>query len=206
MNGGATAGVFINCPFDDAHRQCHHAIILCVVACGLEPRSALETGTAATPRMKRISTALRESKYSIHDLTRAHGDPAVANLARFNMPFEFGMAFFLAESALDLGADHDWLALLPSAHPYGEFISDLAGYDLDVHDGTPASVIPPVLAWLSSRPDTGALPASVNPAALINLLADLEDQITAAELVWGDHLPWQDRIAIVRDLVASHLS
>lgn len=203
---GSPAGVFINCPFDNAYRECHHAIMLCVVACGLEPRSALESGTVAAPRMKRISSALRESKLSIHDLTRAHGDPTLANLARFNMPFEFGMAYLLAEAAADLGVDHDWLALLPTAHPYGEFISDLAGYDLDVHDGTPASVIPPVLAWLSSRPGVGPLPASVNPAALITLLSELDSLVAAQELIWGDHLPWQVRVRVIRDLVASRLA
>lgn len=198
-------GVFINCPFDDSYRGCHHAILLCVVACGLEPRSALESGTASAPRMKRISTALRASTYSIHDLTRAHGESGTSNLARFNMPFEFGMAFLFAETAMENQGDHDWLALLPEAHPHGEFISDLAGYDLDKHDGSPESVIAPVLAWLSSRPAVGPLPSSVNPAALVDLLPDLHVQLAAAELTWGNRLPWHERVRIVRDIVASRL-
>lgn len=200
MNGADVPGVFVNCPFDQGYQQCHHAILLCVVACGLEPRSALETGSASTPRMKRISIALQESSYSIHDLTRAHGDPTSSNLARFNMPFEFGMAFLFAD-----GGGHDWLALLPAAHPHGEFISDLAGYDLDVHDGTPEALIPPVLAWLSSRPSVEPLPPSVNPRALIELLPDLAAHIAAQELVWGQYLPWQLRVQVIRDLVASRL-
>lgn len=116
------------------------------------------------------------------------------------MPFEFGMAFSFAD-----GGDHDWLALLPAAHPHGEFISDLAGYDVEVHDGTPKAVIPPVLAWLSSRPAVEPLPPTVNPTALMELFPGIETGIAAQELLWGKRLPWHLRIASVRDLVASRL-
>jgi len=155
--------------------------------------------------MKRISEALYDSSYSIHDLTRAHGDPATGNLARFNMPFEFGMAFLLAEIASTLGIGHDWIALLPDSHPYGEFISDLAGYDLESHDGTPNSVIPPVLAWLSTRPGVPPLPPAVSPAALIALMPEFERLVESEDLKWAGSLPWARIIGIARDLVASRL-
>ena len=155
--------------------------------------------------MRRISTVLRESKYSIHDLTRAFGDPSASNLARFNMPFEFGMAFLFAESAVELGRDHDWLGLLPASHPHGEFLSDLAGYDLSTHDETPESIIPPVLAWLKTRADVGPIPPNVNPGFLSGLMTELQQLVEAQELQWGKYLPFADLIGVIRDVVASRV-
>lgn len=200
----APAGVFINCPFDAGFQACQTALVLTVVAAGFQPRSALESGTTSVPRMRRIRDALRESPYSIHDLTRAYGDPKTA-LARFNMPFEFGMAFFFTEFASEVGGQHDWLALLPQAHPYGEYISDLAGYDLEKHDGTPTTIIPPVLAWLATRPDGPAVPAHVNPTAIEGLLPELELLLEAEQQKWGGLLPWSRMVEAARDLVGSRL-
>lgn len=205
MTEKSLSSVFINCPFDAGHERCHHAIILCVVACGMQPRSALESGTVSKSRMQRIGSALRESAYSIHDLTRAHGDPSHDNLARFNMPFEFGMAFLLTEVASTLGGSHEWLGLIPDMHPRAEFISDLAGYDLESYDGQPESVIGPVLSWLSTRPEV-SLPPTITPTVLAGLLPELEALIEAANLTWHNHLPWHLRVNVIRDLVASRLT
>jgi hypothetical protein len=120
------------------------------------------------------------------------------------MPFELGMAFFFSESG-DVGLNHDWLTLLPHTHPFGEFISDLAGYDLVNYDGTPEALVPPTLAWLSTRPGMDPLPPTVNPNVLIGLLPELEAQLVAAGLAWGKHLPWNNYVGIIRDLAASRL-
>jgi len=178
-------GVFINCPFDDAYQPSHDAIVLTVVACGLEPRSALESGTTSAPRMRRIYEALAGSRYSIHDLSRPYGDPAHGNLARFNMPFEFGMAFLLTEICTNMDQKHDWLGLVLEAHRHGEYLSDLAGHDLETHQGTPETLIAPVLGWLSTRPDVPSLPPTVDPAALIELLPELDALLAAERLRWG---------------------
>jgi hypothetical protein len=198
-------GVFINCPFDDVHRPVHHAIIAAVVACGFEPRSALEAVSPAVPRMHRIVKSLTESRYSVHDLTRAYGEPDRSNLARFNMPFEFGMAFLRAETTGGVGTEHDWLGLVPAAHRHAEFLSDLAGYDLSEYDGTPAGVLPPMLAWLFQR-STAEVPSKLNPSTLADLLPELEALVATQVLRWGQHLPWVRRVAVVRDLVTSRLS
>jgi hypothetical protein len=120
------------------------------------------------------------------------------------MPFEFGMAFLFREVAVLLGGNHDWLGLVPDTHPRAEFISDLAGYDLAAHDGTPPSVIGAVLPWLYTRPDV-SLPPTVTPTVLADLLPELESLIEAEALSWRDNLPWSRLVNIVRDLVASRL-
>lgn len=115
------------------------------------------------------------------------------------------MAFLFAEIASSLGMGHDWIGLLPESHPYGEFISDLAGYDLESHDGTPSSIIPPVLAWLSTRPGLPPLPPGVSPTVLVGLIPEFERLVESEDLKWGGRLPWARIVGIARDLVASRL-
>ena len=81
--------VFINCPFDVNYKRIFHAIVFAVYDCGFLPRSALEA--ADTPvRLSRIIDIIRESRYAIHDLSRASSNSRTG-LARFNMPFELGL-------------------------------------------------------------------------------------------------------------------
>ncbi|MBV9144166.1 MAG: hypothetical protein JO115_25140 [Pseudonocardiales bacterium] len=208
MDDTRRIGVFINCPFDNQYKKCQFAIILTVVACGLQPRSSLETATVSTPRMKRISDAIRDSEYSIHDLTRVHSDEK-SGLPRFNMPFEFGMAFLLTESP---EYSHDWLGLLPGAHTldlppgahaFGEFISDLAGYDLPSHDETPDTIIPPVLAWLSTRQGCPPVPRAVTSLALCELMDEFLRLLDREETRWKDQLPWSQIVKVAQDMIAS---
>lgn len=43
--------VFINCPFDPEYAALFEAIVFATVCCGFVPRSALESGTIAEPRL-----------------------------------------------------------------------------------------------------------------------------------------------------------
>lgn len=83
--------VFINCPYDAEFEPLFDAIVFAATCCGFWPRSALESGSVAESRMKRIESAVLSSKYSIHDLSRCKGE-GDENLARFNMPLERGIA------------------------------------------------------------------------------------------------------------------
>ena len=134
--------VFLNCPYDPEYQSRFDAAVLATICCGFTPRSALESGTVADPRMERIMRAIFESKYSIHDLSRCRGE-GDANLARFNMALELGIAMacrFLSIRATD---KHDWLAIVPSGHQYARFISDLGGFD------PPRLMMAPNAAWFS---------------------------------------------------------
>lgn len=104
--------VFINCPFDVEYAASFDAILFATACCGFMPRCALETGSVSEPRLDRITTALFNSKYSIHDLSRCTGE-GIENLARFNMPLELGMA--MARRLMD-NASHDWGVLVPHGH------------------------------------------------------------------------------------------
>ena len=76
------------------------------------PRSAIESGTVAEPRLARVTRALFSFRYSIHDLSRATGEGS-EDLARFNMPLELGMAM---ARRFKNPEEHDWLLLVPKGH------------------------------------------------------------------------------------------
>jgi hypothetical protein len=194
--------VFINCPFDDDYRPLMYAIVFSVVCCGFLPRSALETGDTAKPRMVRIWEAMSSSKYSIHDLSRCRGEGS-EQLARFNMPLELGMAMsrrFVA-SSLDKNR-HDWLVLVPEGHVYGKFVSDLAGYDPETHKSTVETVIPPVVAWLSTRKEAAS---SVNPRMVLDKLNAFNAETTVLEYNWVNvnKVPWSQLVIAARNTVPS---
>lgn len=180
--------VFINCPYDAEYQATFDAIVFCAVCCGFIPRSALETRTVADARMERIVQAIFASKYSIHDLSRCRGEGSEM-LARFNMPLELGIAMarrFMDGKKRDR---HDWLVLVPDGHQYAKFVSDLAGFDPMRYDGTTEAVVPKVMSWLATRPETIRTPTPYDVlAALPRFQAEKERRLD----LWRGELPWAD--------------
>ena len=184
--------VFINCPFDTAYSPLFDAIVLTTVSCGYLPRCGLETGDVSVPRMDRILEALNASYYSIHDLSRCKGE-GDDNLARFNMPLEFGIAFDKAYPPTRLPRNHDWLVLLPREHYYRRCISDLGAYDLRMHDNTVESIVPAVMSWLKTRPNARSV---LGPDAVLKQFKPFQEQLDKLREVWRfDNLPWKDLVA-----------
>jgi hypothetical protein len=169
--------VFINCPFDAEYSPLFDAILFSTVCCGFMPRSTLESGTVAEPRLARITRALFSCRYSIHDLSRCTGGGS-ENLARFNMPLELGIA--MARRLMD-GGEHDWLVLVPKGHAYLQFVSDLAAYDPAPHDGSIESVVIRVMAWLSNRKD--AVPPTT-PTEVLSKLGAFQAAKQELETAW----------------------
>ncbi len=189
-----TKSVFINCPFDSEYATLFDALVFTTVCCGFMPRSALESGTVAEPRVARIIRALVGSKYSIHDLSRCTGE-GTENIARFNMPLELGMA--MARRFIDTASEHDWLVLVPSGHVYARFVSDLTAYDPVAHDGSVASVVVAVMPWLATRPD--AVP-TVTPKEVLALLPTFQRRRQAQNDVWGGLPPWADVVMLALEI------
>jgi len=188
--------VFINCPFDKDFEQLFDAIVFATVCCGFLPRSALETGNVADPRMDRIMDAMFSSKYSIHDLSRCKGEGDFY-LARFNMPLELGIAMTLrsVNKLLAVGqnpiCEHDWLVLVPESHQYIEFISDLAGYDLKKHDGKVENVIKKVMSWLVTRNrDSQGLFPYPKPNKVLTAFPAFRNERLRLSAEWGEDIPW----------------
>jgi hypothetical protein len=180
--------VFINCPYDPEYQPTFDALIFAVVCCGFIPRSALETGSVADPRMERIVRAIFTSRYSIHDLSRCRGE-GTEMLARFNMPLELGMA--MARWYMDRRKQerHDWAVLVPDGHHYVKFVSDLAGFDLLRYDGTTEGAVPKVMSWLATRP---GMIRSRKPREVLAALPRFQAEKQRLIAEWQGEIPWAD--------------
>ncbi len=138
--------------------------------------------------MARITRALFESKYSIHDLTRCTGE-SDANLARFNMPLELGTAMARRYLEKRENRRHDWLVLVPAGHAYQTFVSDLAGFDPTIYDGSVRGIVAAALDWLVTRQDAGHMP---EPPCVLGALGRFRDELERLRRSWGPAPPWAD--------------
>lgn len=182
--------VFLNCPYDPEYEPLFDTLIFTVVCCGFTPRSATDSGTVAESRMERIFSAIFDSNYSIHDLSRCQGE-GEQMLARFNMPLELGIAMTRRRATGEASERHDWLVVVPKDAPYARFVSDLAGFDLTKYDGTPESLVRRVMSWLVTRP--GAF-QGVSPPAVIEKLQAFRKSKAELKFQWGDMIPWKDLV------------
>jgi hypothetical protein len=82
--------VFINCPFDEEYDPILQAMLFCIVDLGLVPRLAKERSDSGEIRLHKIADLIRESRYSIHDLSRSQARKK-GEYFRLNMPFEYGV-------------------------------------------------------------------------------------------------------------------
>lgn len=182
--------VFINCPYDADFAGTFDAIFFAVVCCGFTPRSALESGTVAESRMRRIVDSIFSSKYSIHDLSRCRGEGSEM-LARFNMPLELGIAMARRFMKSRPSQRHDWLVLVPDGHGYLKFVSDLAGFDPVRYDNKTESVVPKIIFWLATRPEAAEIPT---PQAVLNELPRFQQEKLRLQREWGGDVPWADMV------------
>jgi hypothetical protein len=137
--------VFLNYPYDDAYRSYAEALSFAVVASGLIPVAAIDLTLPDHPRLQTLVRALTACRYSVHDLARSGGE-GPDNLSRMNMPLEMGMALFYALQTQHL--DHACAFLVPDAHLYQRFASDLAGLDPLVYDHDEPKLISVTFEWL----------------------------------------------------------
>ena len=136
--------VFLNVPFDKGYEPLFIAIVITLVSIGRIPRSVLEISAVGQGRLRRIMKQMEACKVSLHDLSR------VGNPARFNMPFELGIAYALRVYNLERTR---YLFILLESEPYrlSRTLSDLAGHDPVIHYGKPMGVISAILDSLGSR-------------------------------------------------------
>jgi len=126
--------VFINCPFDEAFAPLLEAMLFCVVYAGLSPRLATESLEAGQNRLDKIFSLAKGAKYSIHDLSRSRSTKA-KEFVRMNMPFELGLDLGIRRAADDLPSPKKFLIFEQVAHETKRVLSDLAGQDVEAHQG-----------------------------------------------------------------------
>ncbi len=191
-------GVFINCPFDAQFKPLFEAIVFAVLDCRFQPRCALEVNDSSEVRIEKIFKIIAECKYGIHDISRTEVTSA-SGLPRFNMPLELGM--FLAAKRFGTGRQRQKVCLILDSTPYRyqQFISDIAGQDIQVHMNDPKEAITVVRNWLR-----GASPSSVFPggAEIYRRFQHFEQELASlcdALKVQRNELTFTDSALIIRD-------
>jgi hypothetical protein len=166
--------VFINCPFDDDYDEIFNAILFVTHRCGFILRCSKEYEDSSSIRIQNIIQLIRESKYSIHDLSRVTLDET-ANLPRFNMPLELGICIGAIEFGNKKQKENKYLIIESEKFRFKQFISDLSGQDIRDHKDTFEGAIKIIRNWLSSKTNEKIPSASIVISDYKRFLIDLPD-------------------------------
>ena len=160
--------VFLNVPFDSGYEKLFVALIATIVAARFLPRCAVEVSERGEGRRKRILELIQSCPLSIHELSR------VELPARFNMPFELGIA-----EALQHRIGHKFIVLESKARRLERTLSDLKGVDPLIHRNGPLILIARLTDDLE-----GAKPAVVEAIyhKLMPLLTDLKKEFRVRDV------------------------
>ena len=147
--------VFINCPFDSVYKPLFDAMVFAVYDCGFIARCALEEEDASEVRIDKIYNIIADCRYGIHDISRTELDES-SGLPRFNMPLELGVFLGAKKFGIEEQKRKKCLILDTQRYRYQQFISDIAGQDIQAHNNSAREVITHVRNWLraASRRET----------------------------------------------------
>jgi hypothetical protein len=170
--------VFINCPFDAGYKKLLRPLLFTVIYVGMQPRIALEAADTGQARIDKIIGLIRESKFSIHDISRIESTQA-GELYRLNMPFELGLDLGCRHFGGDAMSGKKTLVMEAQQHRYKAALSDLSGFDIEAHGDEPYRVITVVRNWLTNTCNV----AAPGPAKIANeftsFMADDYDSLIA---------------------------
>lgn len=164
--------VFINCPFDDQYDEIFNAILFVVHKCGFILRCSKEYEDSSSIRINNIVELIRESKYSIHDLSRVSLDDT-SQLPRFNMPLELGICIGALEFGTKKQKENKYLIIESEKFRFKQFISDLSGQDIRDHKDSTEGAIKIVRNWLASKTSETIPSASFIYKEYLTFLIDL---------------------------------
>ena len=140
--------VFINCPFDEDYWPLFDAMLFTLMACGFQPRCALEVIDGSEVRIEKLFRMISECRLAIHDLSRVQlSQPS--QLPRFNMPLELGI--WLGAKRFGLRQRNKVCLILDTEpHRYQKFVSDIAGQDPVPHADRPDQLVTAIRNWLQT--------------------------------------------------------
>ena len=168
--------VFVNCPFDAQYLPLLRPLLFTIIYLGLSPRIALERLDSGEPRIQKIISLIKESKYAIHDLSRIKAAKK-GEYYRLNMPFEIGL-----DVGCRLFKEGEWskkscLILEAQRYRYQAAISDLSNSDIAVHDDDPELVAAEVRNWLNNAAGLRAPGPSAIWGAFLEFMAANYDEL-----------------------------
>lgn len=198
--------VFVNCPFDEAYYPLLRPLLFTVVYLGYNPRIATERSDSAENRIDKISGLIRESKYSIHDLSRLKAEKA-GEFSRMNMPFELGVEYgcrLFGAPPLD---EKQCLILETERYEFMKALSDLSGVDIKSHSDEPDEVVRAVHNWFV---ETVGLRGVASPTVIWYRFTDFASDFYDARKSEGftdddlNMMPVPEYIDFIRDWVAAN--
>lgn len=152
--------VFVNCPFDREYQQFFRAITFTISRCGFDPRCALEVIDGGETRISKIQDIIEECRLGIHDISRTELN--MNGLPRFNMPLELGLFLGAKRYGAPPQKRKRCLVLDREPYRYQQFISDIAGQDVESHDASLPTLIARVRDFLDNA--VGGTPLPAGPA------------------------------------------
>ena len=184
--------VFINCPFDPGYKPLFDAIVFVVHDCGFIARCALEEEDASQVRIDKIYNIIEACRYGIHDISRTELDEN-SELPRFNMPLELGV--FLGAKKFGIAEQKRKKCLILDKEPYQyqQFISDIAGQDIQAHKNDAETIVKVVRNWLRTASGRQTIPGrSIIWERYQTFLRDLpqttdELRLDVGELIFNDY-------------------
>ena len=185
--------VFLNCPFDSDYKQLFDAMVFAVHDCGFIARCALEEEDASQVRIDKIYNIIADCRYGIHDISRTELDEA-SDLPRFNMPLELGVFLGAKKFGINGQKGKNCLILDKEQYRYQQFISDIAGQDIQAHNNNPEEIVTVVRNWLRNASKRQTIPSgSIIWRHYQEFMEDLpqlaqECQLEVDELIFNDYL------------------
>lgn len=185
--------IFINCPFDNSYRRMLHPIIFTCLYCKLVPQLS-ELSDSGTQRIRNIITIIKNSKYSIHDLSRMKSKK-VNELSRFNMPFELGIDIGIRSNATDKLKAKKCLIIDVERYRYQEALSDISGNDIASYRkrNQIENVIKVIRDWFTRTIKPEQPSASKIYMEFTEFLSDLQESLESVDFSSSD----------IKDLTAS---
>ncbi len=123
------------------------ALLFTFVYNGLNPKISNYEFSSFDIRIKKILSLIRNSKYSIHDISRMKSQKP-GEFARFNMPFELGIDYGCKAFGKPLFRNKKCLILEEKRYSYLKSISDLSAVDIKAHKNKEKELVYQVRSWL----------------------------------------------------------
>lgn len=173
--------VFINCPFDEKYYSLLRPLLFTIVYLQFIPKIALERSDSGENRITKIEELIRESKYSIHDLSRIRSIKK-NEVYRMNMPFELGIDYGCRKYSSGTGMEKRQLILEKEPYLYKIALSDISGFDIKYHNNEPMILIRVIRDWFV---ETVGIKGLKGPTEIWNKYNDFIYYLTVTRLKLG---------------------
>ena len=133
--------LFINCPFDSTYKPMLNALLFAARFYGLKVNIASFDTDSKSNRLERIIELMKDSKYSIHDLSKLRSEKR-REFYRMNMPFELGLDYGIG------GNEKVFLIFENEPYKLKIALSDINGWDVRPHHNNPEELIMEFRKWI----------------------------------------------------------